>query len=379
MLLILREEILCLVILCFLISYYILHKMPDRNSPFLRLSIYGLIHVVFDIITVITVNHRDVVPDSLNRLLHILFYSSGILFILSLFHYILRIALPEKKARPLHYIGQIPFLIFLLILLFLPMEYVDTPAVSFSSGPLAYLGYTLFLLYSVSCLALILIFQKNLDNRVKNSFAPMTVVLTITVLVHAFIPHLLMTGGAATLVCLGLFVSLDNPDKGFQEQALWDFLTGLKNRNSFDRDLELYLNHRKRNKNSRIGFVVADMNYLKELNDRYGHIEGDRMLIAAAKVLQENLKTALTVYRMGGDEFTAVYLDPNDNVIAAEMARTKAACQMVNASPVPLTFAIGYSSGLLSEGVEDILQRADRQMYADKIAVKSSSPIPPQP
>ena len=66
-------------------------------------------------------------------------------------------------------------------------------------------------------------------------------------------------------------------------------------------------------------------------------------------------------------------------MIAAEMARTKAACQMVNAFPIPLTFAIGYSSGLLSEGVEDILQRADRQIYADKIAVKSSSPIPPQP
>ena len=78
MLLILREELLCVMILVFLMLYYIFNKVKDKEMLFLRLSSVSLLHVLLDIITVMTVNHLDTVPELVNRFLHILFYLSGI-------------------------------------------------------------------------------------------------------------------------------------------------------------------------------------------------------------------------------------------------------------------------------------------------------------
>lgn len=81
MLLILREEIICAIILIFLTFYYSINKVKDKGMLFLRISCVGLLHVLLDMTTVITVNNLDTVPRLLNDALHIAFYLSGILFI----------------------------------------------------------------------------------------------------------------------------------------------------------------------------------------------------------------------------------------------------------------------------------------------------------
>jgi len=373
MLLLLREEIICAIVLIFLIFYYSLNKIKDRENFFLKLACAALLHVIFDIVTVITVNSLDTVPELLNRALHICFYISGILFIQCFYNYVIHLTMRYKYMRILKRIAYIPLLLFIVLLLFLPMEYVEGSGTNYSFGPLIFVGYGIFTVYCVVCMTMLLAARKKLDRKVRHALIPMILAMFTAILLQALIPELLMTGAGVTFVCIGMFVALDNPDKDFKKQALWDFLTGLKNRNCYNRDLEKYI-HRFNHKNAdkRIGFIVADMNYLKTVNDNYGHAEGDRLITAAAETLQSNLKSAQDVYRLGGDEFVAIYLSPDDAAVQAEIENVQAACSKATGFMVPLSIAIGYASGVIDEHTADIFKSADQRMYEHKASMRVS-------
>lgn len=73
----LREEFVCLVFLVFMIAYHIIYKRGEDNkegTAFLKLSFYAFLHVLLDIITIITVNNLGVFPATANKWLHIAFY-----------------------------------------------------------------------------------------------------------------------------------------------------------------------------------------------------------------------------------------------------------------------------------------------------------------
>ena len=375
MLLILREEMICAIILVFLIFYYIVNKVKDKEMLFLKLSSLALCHVVFDIITVITVNNRDVVSDGVNRFFHICFYVSGILFAVWFYNYVVQLTVRYKYAQRLKTVGYIVFAFFMLLLLILPMEYVKGDGTDYSYGPLAIIGYAVFLLYSSACVVMLLVSWKKLDQRVRRALVPMLVIMYIAVISQAIIPEMLMTGGNITLVCISLFVTLDNPDKDFMKQALWDFSTGLYNRNCYYRDLAKYAEWDAAEKGTnRIGFIVADMNYLKIANDQYGHAEGDRLITAASNVLRTHLKSAEKIYRLGGDEFVAIYLSKDDSIMATEIENAQNACAAVTDSAIPLSIAMGYASGRMDESVSSIFQTADQRMYEHKLQIKQAAP-----
>ena len=65
-----REEVVCLLVLIFLIGYHSIYKSNDENNDgksFLKIAFYALGHVILDIITVVTVNNLDVVPKAVNN------------------------------------------------------------------------------------------------------------------------------------------------------------------------------------------------------------------------------------------------------------------------------------------------------------------------
>ena len=377
MILILREEIICAVIMLFLTFYYAFNKVKDKEMLFLKLSCFGLLHVLFDIITVITVNHRHIVPDSVNRILHMGFYIVSVLFIISFFHYILRLSVLYKYARTIKQLSYLPLCLFILLMFFLPMEYIEGNGTSYSYGPLVFIGYGLFMLYCAACLFLLLYSRKKLDRRTKHSLIPMIFAMCAAVITQALIPELLMTGAGVTFVCLGIFVALDNPDKDMQQQALWDYATGLKNKNCYTRDLDIYQHSFRQKTLTPLAFVVADMNHLKLVNDTYGHAEGDALIAAAANALSQGLHSAEAVYRIGGDEFTAVYLSPNEATIKAEIEKVHTICQNHTTSPVPLSIALGYAIG--TEELSALFERADKAMYEKKQEMKKSSPTAVRP
>ena len=123
-----------------------------------------------------------------------------------------------------------------------------------------------------------------------------------------------------------------------------------------------------------VGFVIGDMNGLKVINDNYGHAEGDKLIKAAAAALLDNLSSAYGVYRIGGDEFAAIYISPNDDIVKDEIEKVRSACAEYKDSPVLLSIAMGYASGEYSADYMDIYNKADELMYSDKQEIKKNHP-----
>lgn len=371
MLLAVREEIICSTILIFITTYYIFNKEKDKNNHFLNIMIVSIAHVLLDLITVITVNNRDIVPDLLNRILHIAYYMTGIIFGRNFYRYVLNISGLYKKRWLYRLRSNIPVYLFAALLIFMPMEYVRGNGTDYSYGPLTIIGYGLFIIYCFICIFMLLFYHKNFERRVRQALLPMTILMIIAVVMQAFIPEMLMTGGGLTFVCIGMFISLDNPDINFRHHALWDFLTGLKNQNSYKKDLSLHKNRSKFNKKQQqITFVVADVNNLKTINDNYGHDEGDRLITTAAKQLKENMKNAHDIYRLGGDEFVAIYINVNNKIIEQEIEIIQKHCSEDKSFPVPFNIAMGYASGVLNDEVNEIFKLADQEMYKNKNYIK---------
>lgn len=377
MLFALREDLLCVIILVFLQIYYALNKVKNNNALFPKMARVALCHVLLDGITFFTVNHMDTVPDPINRFLHILFYISGALFGLMLYNHVLSLCGFYRSAARMKRVGYILLTGFSILLFFLPMEYVQGKYMYYSRGPLAIIGYLLFLFYCAASLVILLRFYRKLDRRNRLALVPILCVMMIAVIMQAIFPELLTTSASITVVILGLFVSLDNPDKDYMEQALWDYSTGLKNRNSYERDMAQakFVAQTKKNP-PQIGFLIIDINNLKYINDHFGHQEGDRLISVSAEILKNNLKSASSIYRIGGDEFLAVYSPVNDTTVKAEMDAVARACRNANDFSLPLCLALGYQSGPLDSHVDELLSEADQKMYNRKAELKEEFPLP---
>ena len=80
------------------------------------------------------------------------------------------------------------------------------------------------------------------------------------------------------------------------KMAAYDFLTGVYNRNSFEKELE-YIKSNGIN----AYYLVADLNNLKETNDNRGHSVGDELLQAVARLFKDTVGKSGMVFRQGGD------------------------------------------------------------------------------
>ena len=132
------------------------------------------------------------------------------------------------------------------------------------------------------------------------------------------------------------------------------------------------------------GIVSFDMNGLKPTNDKYGHIEGDRLLVDFANLLQSVFGKYGVVGRMGGDEFIVIL--PGVDHIQFEMAEQELDEKRreinLDRQPMPLSFAYGYcrsdDNGLkLRDGsrmsVNEVYRLADERMYVNKAAMKKNT------
>lgn len=97
-------------------------------------------------------------------------------------------------------------------------------------------------------------------------------------------------------------------------------VTGLYNRRGFlmlaDGHLALAQRHHRA-----FSLLFADLDYLKSINDQYGHAAGDRALIAAARILRQAYRSADVVARLGGDEFVVFPLEVTADAVPALVAR----------------------------------------------------------
>lgn len=121
-----------------------------------------------------------------------------------------------------------------------------------------------------------------------------------------------------------------------------------------------------------IGIVLCDLNNLKATNDTYGHAVGDRFIQVVAQILKQELRNSKEIYRVGGDEFVAIYMNINDDVIREEIDAVYNSCKQENDNyEFPLSIAIGYSVTSYTDDLDTAYTKADADMYRNKQDIKS--------
>lgn len=134
-----------------------------------------------------------------------------------------------------------------------------------------------------------------------------------------------------------------------------DMLTGLYNRNRYIERLEAY----KQVQDQQIGAIYIDLNGLKKVNDEQGHRAGDELIVRAAGTIAGIF--AEDAYRVGGDEFVVILLDVSREDFARKTEQLRRQMQEngVDAS-------IGGVWQASTENLENLLRRADENMYREK-------------
>src|ERR1700676_2808458 len=151
-----------------------------------------------------------------------------------------------------------------------------------------------------------------------------------------------------------------------QINAATDPLTSLYNRRFFNDYFEKELNRSLRYSN-KLALVVFDLHRFKDVNDRYGHPQGDILLQMAATTLKKSLRTSDYAFRIGGDEF-ALLLPQSDTEQAAALSRRLRAAYAATIEPLRLgvPLALDYGLAVYPEDGErqDVLIRiADERLY----------------
>ena len=172
-------------------------------------------------------------------------------------------------------------------------------------------------------------------------------------------------------------MELERANERLRNLSLTDDLTGLNNRRGFMIMANGLLKFARRAGHP-LCLLYIDMDCLKQVNDTFGHTEGDLALTHFAHILTETFRDSDVIARMGGDEFAILTIDATENNISAIRARLQSnldAHNLVSVRGYALSFSIGVIRVDLDTvfTVEGLLNQADAAMYQHKQQRKRSS------
>lgn len=156
-------------------------------------------------------------------------------------------------------------------------------------------------------------------------------------------------------------------EKKVEELSIIDGLTGVYNRN--------YLKYRVEEKRRKLIFpftvIISDCNYLKKVNDQYGHEYGDILLKIVADTLKEEVPEDSPVIRMGGDEFMILGNGITEEKASELMENIRESLKRKSKENIPFSLAMGsYTVQSKDFSFDEVCHEADLRMYADKKRLK---------
>jgi diguanylate cyclase (GGDEF)-like protein len=156
-----------------------------------------------------------------------------------------------------------------------------------------------------------------------------------------------------------------------------DELTGLYNRRGFLEAADQQLKTADRLSRP-VLLLFADVDDMKECNDRFGHAQGDRLLLKAARTLRNTFRESDVLARLGGDEFAILSIasgEETSGVLTTRLQKNIDFENLANPTPVPLSLSVGlaYSETQKGARLEDLMEQADTWMYNHKRRKKLTS------
>jgi len=154
-----------------------------------------------------------------------------------------------------------------------------------------------------------------------------------------------------------------------------DALTGLPNRTLFLDRLTQGLARARRNPDLRIALLFLDLDGFKQVNDKLGHLAGDRLLVQVAERIAQRLRGSDTAARLGGDEFAVLLEDVRApeavDAIVDDLSHRLCAPYDIDGEQVTISAAVGAAlSATGQERPDDILRSADSAMYLAKVSAR---------
>jgi diguanylate cyclase (GGDEF)-like protein/PAS domain S-box-containing protein len=158
--------------------------------------------------------------------------------------------------------------------------------------------------------------------------------------------------------------------------SLTDELTGLYNRRGFFTLAEQFLKLSRRQKQG-IFMLYADIDNLKEINDTFGHKEGDLALINTADILKKNYRESDIIARIGGDEFVVIPIGTAKDNIEIIISRFDKSIETYNSKSnreynLSLSYGLAFYDPANPCSLDELLMQADKTMYEHKKHKKNS-------
>lgn len=181
------------------------------------------------------------------------------------------------------------------------------------------------------------------------------------VVIQAFFVEIAITWTSIAISVTGIMTALKN------EIIFTDCLTGLYNREYLE-----FLHKRACNKKDCwVSGIMIDLNGFKQINDNYGHAEGDLALCIVADLLLKSFSEYGVVTRYAGDEFVIMLNTTDDQLIQKIIKSAKKNFVTENEKNdklYQLSASMGYAiTNLSNETIDDFMNRIDEQMYQDKM------------
>ncbi len=176
------------------------------------------------------------------------------------------------------------------------------------------------------------------------------------------------------LMCLALWASMSELQMLLRlyRQATRDPLTGLFNRGALMEHVQLEIGRARRYEHG-MCVLLFDLDKFKRINDEFGHLAGDAVLQAFARILEKGMRQTDVVGRYGGEEFLAVLACTRKTDAESLAERIRAACADVEVSSpegvrIEFTTSVGIAELEASEDAESLLSRVDESLYKAKDA-----------
>lgn len=143
--------------------------------------------------------------------------------------------------------------------------------------------------------------------------------------------------------------------------AAMDDMTGMYNRNKL-----LDVVNSDTYKDMQVAIIYWDINRLKYVNDTFGHLSGDFLIVKIAESIKQVCGEQAEAFRYGGDEFIMIIKDGTADLAEEIIAKwKKVVVEIDDTSEFPISASVGYAVGQ-GEDMRTIIGKADKKMYANK-------------
>ena len=210
-----KLQIFSLIIVCFIAYLYMSSKgnKGRLHHIYSWILVVTIFHLLFDIITVYTVNNLDLIPKYLNDIFHRIFIGSMILEVYLFYCYIEMLIEEDSGIRKsISLKAAFLLVIFELGVLFLPVHYAITPLGNYSDGIHASLCYLAVGVYLFLCLYLLFSHFTSIRNNKKSAILMALVIEIVISILQSFNPTWLISNMGIALIVLAFYLTLENPD-----------------------------------------------------------------------------------------------------------------------------------------------------------------------